>query len=146
MSYESFRLKVADKLTNVVSDNYLLNVILTAIDESAEGYEFTTKTTALITYEGVPDSVKMYIASKAIENLAKGTLRNYYLNLVHFFRAVRVPLDQITANDVRLYLHNYKITRSVQESTIEGLRRCLHGFFDHLSKYGFFLTSWAMVL
>ena len=63
------------------------------MDEMSASWEFSVKSTAIITSGGLPDSVRLYIASKSVENLKKGTLANYLSTLKSFFSVVRHPVD-----------------------------------------------------
>lgn len=130
MSYESFRTDMASRLIPLFPDTQQLSAVLSALDEAAASYEITRKCTDLILSGGLPDSVRLYIAAKSVENLARGTLKNYYFNLLHFFESVRLAPDQVTTNDVRLYLHNYKLSRGVKDDTLNAIRVCLNGFFN----------------
>lgn len=71
MSYELFRADYASRLMSVVPDPDQLQSILLTLDSVASGYDFKTKVTDLVVYHGVPDIVRLYIASKSIENLKK---------------------------------------------------------------------------
>ncbi len=130
MSYESFRTQTVANLLPVLPDQNLLDSVLAAIDAAAAGYEFTRKSTGLIVYNGIPDAVRLFIAAKSVQNLKKGTLQNYYLALSHLFQTTGRRLEDITANDIRLFLHHYKINRHVQDSRLESLRIIYNGFFE----------------
>ena len=130
MSYENFRNAFAARLLSVLPDPDQLCSVLSALDTVAAGYDVTLRSTDLIVSDGVPDAVRLYIASKSIQNLKKRSLEEYLRTLRAFFLRVRLPVDHVSANDVRLYLHWYKETRSVSESTLDGLRIKLNGFFE----------------
>ena len=131
MSYESFRLSFVDALRPSLPDpEALLPPILAALDNTSASYDITRRTMDLIVSDGVPDAVRLYIASKSIQNISKGTLTNYYRVLRHFFQTVSLPLDQITTTHIRLYLNHYKVMREVKNNTVEGLRIILNGFFE----------------
>lgn len=130
MSFESFRADFAASLTNVIQSTDLLNAVLLCLDETASGYEIRRACTDLIVSDGLPEDVKIYLASKSIENLKRGTLENYLGRLRRFFASVRKEPGNVTASDVRLYLAWYKKTYSVQDSTLEGIRIDLNSFFD----------------
>ena len=130
MSYETFRADFAASLLPVLPDPDLLQDILAALDRTSAGYDFSVKSTDLIVSDGLPDAVRLYLATKSIENLTKGTLGNYYSALRRFFTTVRKPVDQVTAADVRLYLGWYKQTYTVSDSTLDHLRIILNSFFE----------------
>lgn len=130
MSYESFRADMASRLQPLIPDPLQLQAVLFAIDDAASSYQISRNTTALIVYEEIPDAVRLYIAAKSVENVARGTLSNYYHALRHLFAAMHYPLEKITTNDIRLYLHQYKQTRNVKDATLDGLRVIFNGFFE----------------
>lgn len=130
MSYESFRADYASRILSIIPDPDQLQSVLTALDHAASGYDFQLKTTDIIVHDGLPDAVRLYIASKSIQNLKKGTLDNYLSCLRSFFGKVCKPVDKVTANDVRLYLHWYKETRHVGDARLEGIRIMLNGFYE----------------
>jgi len=130
VSYETFRSDFTSRLLQVLPDPDLLPDILAALDRTSAGYDFSIKSTDLIVSDGLPEAVRLYIATKSIENLKKGSLENYYSALRRFFATVRKPVEQITAADVRLYLGWYKQTYNVSDSTLDGKRIILNSFFE----------------
>lgn len=130
MSYETFRADFMSRLLPLYPDQEALQPILLALDDVSSGYDFVTKTTDLIVHDGLPDAVRLYIASKSIQNVKKGSLANYYSALRRFFQRVCKPVDKVTAADVRLYLHWYKETYRVKDSTLDHIRIMLNGFYD----------------
>ena len=128
VSYECFRLDFADRLNNLKISQ--VPDILAALDAAASAYEVTRKSTDIIPADGIPPAVRMYIASKSVEHLSPGTLKLYLLRLNQFFGVIHKPLEQITANDVRVYLYQFKQTRNIKDSTLEGVRLCLNSFFE----------------
>ena len=131
MNYETFRAEVIMKMQeNGIGD---MSERMTAIlDSLADKYDFTTKQTQLSVVNGIPEIVKIYIASRSVENLSKNTLTHYYGILSHFFDGVKKPFTAITPNDIRFYLFNYKDQHNVKDSTLESIRVVLNGFFKWL--------------
>jgi site-specific recombinase XerD len=130
MSFETFRADFASRLVSEVQDPDLIQTVLHCLDETSIGYEVRRACTDLIVSDGLPEDVKLYLASKSIENLKKGTLDNYLGRLRRFFAAVRKEPSQVTASDVRLYLAWYKKTYAVQDITMESIRIDLNSFFE----------------
>ena len=128
MSYDSLRLDFADRLNSLGIPR--VPEILAVLDVAASGYEVSRKTTDIIPADEIPQAVRLYIASKTVEHLAKGTLSLYLLRLRQFFLAIRKPIDQVTANDIRVYLYQYRQGRNIKDTTMEGIRICLNSFFE----------------
>jgi len=129
MSYESMRLDFASRLFQNFDEDTVRQIV-SELDLVSDTYEIKRKCTDLMIPDVIPDSVKLYIASKHIQNVSKGTLENYYRTLHHFFKTVALPIEQVTTNHIRLYLNHYKIKRDVKNNTLEGIRVCLNGFFE----------------
>ena len=128
VSYESFRLDFADRLADLGVSQ--IPEILAVLDTVSSGYDVTRKTTDIIPADTIPQAVRLYIASKSVEHLSKGTLSLYLLRLTQFFGVVHKSIDQVTTNDVRVYLFQYKQDRAVKDTTLEGMRICLNSFFE----------------
>ena len=128
VSYESFRLDFADRLTDLGSP--MIPDILALLDAVASGYDITRKSTDIIPADVIPQAVRLYVASKAVEHLSPGTLSLYLLRLTQFFSTVHKAIDQVTTNDVRVYLFQYKQERGIKDTTLEGMRICLNSFFE----------------
>lgn len=128
MSYESFRSDLFNTLSNSVYAEDMEN-ILYLIDKIAVNYNFSRLTTEITPYNGIPDVVKMYIASKATESLKKRTLQNYLDTLRNMFLSIHKPFDQVTANDVRVYLTNYQLKRGITDRTKNSMRVQIKDFY-----------------
>lgn len=129
MSFEAFRNDLLARLSGRLPGDQLQDV-LSVMDEMSASWEFSVKSTAIITSGGVPDSVRLYIASKSVENLKKGTLTNYLSTLKAFFSVVRHPVDEVTSADCRLWINWYKQQSGNTNSTMEHKRIILNSFFE----------------
>ena len=128
MSYEAMRLEFADQLNKMGFPR--VPELLAVLDDVSSSYDVTRKTTDIIPADSIPQAVRLYIASKHVEHLSRGTLDLYFLRLNQFFSTVHKPLDQVTTNDVRVFLYQYKENRDVKDTTLEGIRICLNSFFE----------------
>ena len=129
MSYESFRSDLVSRLS-VSFDSDQILTLLSVMDNISVSWDFLPKSTALSVSDGIPDVVRLYIASKSIENRKKKTLENYLSTLTHFFTYVRRPVDQITTNDIRIFINWYKESRHVTSCTLEHVRIIINTFFS----------------
>ena len=126
---ESFRNELVSKLFNQISQDQLIGV-LKAFDSTLTGYDISKKPLDMIPVSGIPEIVKYFIASKAVESLSKGTLYIYKLRLEDFFSRVQKPFQDIRSNDIRLYLFYYKDQRHASDAYRDGIRRTLNSFFQ----------------
>lgn len=128
-NYECYRNDLADRLALILNPEQL-SAVMSAIDQASLSYEITAKQTDIITVEEVPSVVKYFLASKALENLSEKTLTSYRRMLVSFFKLVRKNTRDITTNDVRCYLAQYKLGGTAADRTIDLYRRILSSFFE----------------
>ena len=128
MSYETLRNDLSVRLLESFTPDQVRE-ILASMDVISADYEITRKSRELILVGGVPEIVKIYIASKAIENRSMRTLESYRRILSNFFAAVAIPFPNISANDIRAYLYSYKQTHNVNDATLNIMRSVICGFF-----------------
>lgn len=130
--YEKFRTILAMNLSGVVEPDQLTR-IMEAVDVSMNDFEIKRKETAIITTTGTPEVVKLYLAAKAIANLGMKTLKQYRYKLENFFRDVPKSYMDITPNDIRMYLYNYRATHNSSDRYIDNIRIVLNTFFQWLT-------------
>ena len=106
--------------------------VLAAVDITMNDFDVAPKQMALITVNSVPDAVKHYIASKAVANLSLKTLDQYRYKLINFFSAVRKSFADVTANDIRMYLYQFKVEHHASDRYLDNIRTTLNGFFSWL--------------
>ena len=125
---ESFRNEFISRITGLLSEEQIIEV-LKGFDMVVQNYVLSKQTTDIITTDVMPTAVGEYLASKMIGNKSKLTVRQYYYKLLNFFIIVRKPLKQITTNDIRLYLYNFKESRNASDRYVESVRVTLNSFF-----------------
>lgn len=111
-----------------------IDKITTILDGIVKDYDITNKCTDLaVLTDTVPQEVKIYLASKRIEGLSDKTIANYQKIITIFFERVNKQPQEVTTNDIRLYLAAYKMQRKVSDRTLEKYREILYCFFSWLS-------------
>ena len=130
-AYEHFRTVLIMNLASAVSADQL-PAVLEAIDVTMNDFEISSKPMSLITTEGTPDVVKYYIGSKAVANKSIKTLAQYRYKLINFFNTVRKSFADVTANDIRMYLYQYKVEHNASDRYLDNIRTTLNGFFSWL--------------
>lgn len=131
-----FLVQLQELNPGMMPDEY--NVITKALDLAVTNYDISKKKTDVIPYvEPIPMLVKTYLVVKKTEGLAKGTLENYARILIKFFSWIRKPPEEITANDIRLFIYNYQRFRHVSDRTLDKYRETICWFFTwaHMEEY-----------
>lgn len=131
-AYETFRTVLTMNLCRAVQDPETLRGVLEAVDVTMHDFDLSKKPLEIIPAAGVPEVVKIFLASKGIANLSPGTLKQYRYKLDHFFSTVRKSYLDITTNDIRIYLYNFKVERNVSDSYVDNVRITLTSFFSWL--------------
>lgn len=123
---KEFILKLTGKLNN---DD--IKVVLQELEIYVNNFDIRDKCTDILSYEDIiPSCYKVYIISKRIEGLSEGTLKIYDLYLRDFFMYIEKPLDQITTNDIRVYLYNLQKRRNISNHSLDGKRVVIHTFLE----------------
>lgn len=125
------------RLDGKVSEDEM-QLILQELQMFSNDYDIQKKETSVVPYEEqLPDCYRVYMVAKKIEGLSRGTLQTYKLYLEHFLLNVCKPIEEITANDIRVYLYSYQQTRKVSNRTMDGRRLVLNTFFDWCFQEGY---------
>ena len=81
--------------------------------------------------------LRLYIASKRLENCAESTLQNYGRCIRMLMQAINKNLPDITTNDLRYYLAAYQHQRKFSMSYMETLRHYISSFFSWAADEGY---------
>ena len=127
--YEHLRNEFAMKLTPRFGRDDV-ECILATLDRTAANYDILEKQTELMVLDDLfPQIAKTYIAVKCLEGLSEKTLKFYENRLRIFFETVEKQPQDITANDVRMFLATYKMSKNISDRTLEKFRQILYCFF-----------------
>lgn len=137
--YEQFKNDVLMKLVkDPTFSQEQIKHLLTLLDVVAYDYNIEKKETAITVYnQELPPVVKTFIVCKSIEGFSKGTLYNYTKHLTNFFFTMQKAPEQITANDVRVYLFNYQQERGITNRSLDKVRSCLASFYSWMCIEGY---------
>lgn len=128
---ELLRTDFAVSVKGILSEEQL-TLVLGALSTVMTKYNVEQKSTGLIAQNVVPEAVKYFIASKALENLSESTVRYYTSILKKFFYSVRKQPHEITTNDIRACFYELRINRKISAKTIQTYQRILSSFFGWL--------------
>lgn len=131
-AYENYRTILMMNLCTVIQDPETIQNVLKMVDISMSDFEISRKPMEIIPATDMLPVIKCYLASKAIANLSKGTIKQYKYKLDHFFNTLHKSYLDITANDIRIYLYNFKIERNASDSYVDNVRVTLNSFFQWL--------------
>lgn len=94
--------------------------------------------TQLVTSERHWEKIlRMYIASKRLENCSEGTLENYSRCIKMLMQGLNKKLRDITTNDLRYYMAVYQEQRKISLSYMETLRHYITAFFTWANDEGY---------
>lgn len=100
-------------------------------------YEIQERCTAVTTVDTSAEALlKRYLATKRIEGLADSTLRRYAEINLEVIRFLSKPLYEVSTYDLRFYLSVRRQQGRVSNRTLDGMRRCINGFFGWMSAEG----------
>lgn len=130
MMYEQFKNKFAMKISDMVSYD-VLKEILIQLDQVAYDYDICAKETQLVVYNSeLPQIVKTFLVCKKLEGLSDGTLYNYRLHLHRFFLEIQKSPENITPNDIRVFLYCYQEQRKISNRSLDKYREIICNFFE----------------
>lgn len=125
------------KLYEEIPEEYL-ETIRNKLSLYVNDFDISQRETAVVKYTGyLPDFYKTYIVSRKIEGLSKKTLGLYNLYLDDFFFTVNKRAEDITANDIRVYLYNAQESRGLSNRTLDSRRTAIHAFFEWAANEGY---------
>lgn len=112
--------------------------ILDCLDCAAFDYDVKKKETQIIPYnQELPHLAKMFVVCKSVEGYSEGTLYNYTRFLTKFFFAVQKAPENVTPNDIRVYLYMYQKERGISNRSLEKVRGCIATFYRWMQVEGY---------
>lgn len=114
-----------------------ISVVQESVILALQNYEIQERCTDVAIYDNSNDGMlKRYLASKSVEGLAESTLERYAYENMNMLHAIGKSVTEITAYDIRYYLAVLKKERNLQNSTLNGMKKCYSGFFGWLYDEG----------
>lgn len=139
-----------DVISNITKDmedsltDYQLNKLKESLIINFEGVEFVVKTDELKHQEELDENKNMinsFISSKQVEGCSERTIKYYKEIIEKFVNSFDKSIKQISTNDIRNYLSNYKDNSSCGSTTIDNIRRVLSSFFSWLEDEDYMIKS-----
>lgn len=115
-----------------------LKEVLFCLDLAAYNYDIHQKETQIVPYNHeLPQLAKTFIVCKSIEGYSEGTLYNHTRFLTKFFFAVKKAPEQVTANDIRIYLYVYQKGRGITNRSLDKVRASISAFYHWMHVEGY---------
>ena len=88
--------------------------------------------------EKIPPSnkklLKLFETAKNVEGCSPKSMKYYLYILGSFFKQIKIPVKNITTDDVRNYLDNYSSNSKTSKVSMDNIRRVLSSFFSWLEE------------
>uniref|UniRef100_UPI003FEE8B86 site-specific tyrosine recombinase/integron integrase n=1 Tax=Candidatus Ventrenecus sp. TaxID=3085654 RepID=UPI003FEE8B86 len=139
--------EVISNITKDMEDSltdYQLNKLKESLIINFEGVEFIIKTDELKHQEELDENKRMidsFISSKQVEGCSERTIKYYKEIIEKFVNSFDKSIKQISTNEIRNYLSNYKENSSCESTTIDNIRRVLSSFFSWLEDEDYIIKS-----
>lgn len=139
--------EVISNITKDMEDSltdYQLNKLKESLIINFDGVEFIIKTDELKHQEELDENKSMidsFISSKQVEGCSERTIKYYKEIIEKFVNSFDKSIKQISTNEIRNYLSNYKENSSCGSTTIDNIRRVLSSFFSWLEDEDYIIKS-----
>lgn len=87
------------------------------------------------------DLITEFLIAKKVEGRSSRTLLYYENTLRRMEQSIGEPFTQISTDDLRNYLNEYRTKRNVSKTTIDNIRRILSSFFTWLEEEDYIVKS-----
>lgn len=120
------RIKLKDILTEICL-NYQIEIL-----EQTQKHEIQKNNEQILT---------QFLSAKEIEGCSNRTLKYYKDNINKMLKDITKSVNEITTEDLRNYLSNYKDTSNISTVTIDNIRRVMSSFFTWLENEDYIVKS-----
>lgn len=142
--YEQFKNQFIASLSETFSTDELIT-IGQKLDIIMIDYDISKKETNLIVYNQIiPKTIETYIVTKSIVGLSDKTLYLYKIVLEDFFITVQKYPENISANDIRVYLYQYQKQHNISNRTLDSRRTIICSYFNWMTSEGYITINPAL--
>lgn len=85
--------------------------------------------------------IKIFLAAKRVEGCSEKTVRYYDSTIRNVLSAIGKDINQVTTDDLRMYLDEYQKRSGASKVTIDNIRRILSSFFSWLEDEDYIVKS-----
>lgn len=133
----TFEIDFIEKLNGKIPDSEL-KVILQELLMFTENYNISEKETSITQYKDViPQCYKAYMVAKKIEGMSSESLKTYNYYLMDFFQHIDKTIEELTTNDIRIYLYKMQERTGITNRTLDGKRLVINTFLNWCEKEGY---------
>ena len=134
---ENFANEFVSKLDGKISDE-ALRTVLQELQVFASNYDISQRETHVVPYQSnIPDCYRVYMVAKKIEGMSPESMKTYNFYLTDFFEHINRPFEQVTTNDIRIYLYETQKRTGISNRTLDGKRLVINTFMDWCWKEGY---------
>lgn len=134
---ENFANEFVSKLDGKISDE-ALRTVLQELQVFASNYDINQRETHVVPYQSnIPDCYRVYTVAKKIEGMSPESMKTYNFYLTDFFEHINRPFEQVTTNDIRIYLYETQKRTGISNRTLDGKRLVINTFMDWCWKEGY---------
>ena len=134
---ENFANEFVSKLDGKISDE-ALRTVLQELQVFTSNYDISQRETHVVPYQSnVPDCYRVYMVAKKIEGMSPESMKTYNFYLMDFFEHINRPFEQVTTNDIRIYLYETQKRTGISNRTLDGKRLVINTFMDWCWKEGY---------
>ena len=132
-TFEKLVNSIINSMTTDLSDEQLRKLKDT-LYINLNNFDIEEKTTTLVLYDNsCEQALQDFLNTKSIEGKSNKTILRYHDILMPVLTYINKSLNEITTNDLRSYLAQYKQIRHVSDNTLDGMRRIINSFFTWLT-------------
>ena len=124
-------LNAMSEFLNVKQMKKLQQVLILHLDEARQETETISNEQYL----------EMFLNAKQIEGCSTRTIQYYRMTAEHLLKCVKIPIRQMSTEDIRKYLIDYQKINGCSKVTLDNVRRNLSSFFSWLEEEDHILKS-----
>ena len=134
---ENFANEFISKLDGKIPDE-ALRTVLQELQVFTSNYDISQRETHVVPYQSnIPDCYRVYMVAKKIEGMSPESMKTYNFYLTDFFEHINRPFEQVTTNDIRIYLYETQKRTGISNRTLDGKRLVINTFMDWCWKEGY---------
>lgn len=128
------------EISNILKEKYssldredAMNIISSCLEK----YEVKEKEVSADTRSDLNEKAYLFCLDKKINGLSKNTIKNYKSSLDKFCSSINKNVQDITSNDIRIFISEYSSNNDAKHSTISNMIGVLKRFFGWLFNEGY---------